>query len=528
MGSAIARLRAAGPYRLVIHFSIAALAALAAIATLSGMVALLGGGWQGWTFGLLFGTAVQVLIVVALQIVTGQSGLRARGFFTLLYLLLAGVSVLLGYGFWFDLTQGAGLARDTYRTAMGEVLTPLVSFRQGYEDFARTAAELAEYSGRRAEEERQSGGTCGGGKLRGPGPRQRLRERDAAAFAEAAQHFAARAAALGRLVEATRGQADAQATASHAAAARAVDTALQEARALAGDLRLETFREQVRERLGAAATGFVDPETNERFSCPDSGLESKLKALAGARLPALPQAPAQLFEATHAASVQRGLHLVTGAARFDRERDVLPLALGIAIDVLLLFLTLARRALEASPGSFEGLSDRLDPARLLPAGHAAAWLKVVRDDDDDSLGALLDAWGVEDGRWNYVAAPIGGDGRGVVEARRLAAVLRALGLVRRVCRRRPAQMPKWWQEPRAEMLAGIEELRLYRLSRPLTDALVLEQIRQAVVEADAGSATEDPERQKRGAIVPLRRRADDDSPSRAHPNPLRDDAFIDA
>lgn len=89
-------------------------------------------------------------------------------------------------------------------------------------------------------------------------------------------------------------------------------------------------------------------------------------------------------------------------------------------------------------------------------------------------------------------------------------------------------MPKWWQEPRAEMLAGIEELRLYRLSRPLTDALVLEQIRQAVVEADAGSATEDPERQKRGAIVPLRRRADDDSPSRAHPNPLRHDAFIDA
>lgn len=138
MGSAIARLRAAGPYRLVIHLSIAALAILAAIATLSGMVALLGGGWQGWTFGLLFGTAIQVLIVVALQIVTGQSGLRARGFFALLYLLLAGVSVLLGYGFWFDLTQGAGLARDTYRTAMGGVLTPLASFRQGYEDFART------------------------------------------------------------------------------------------------------------------------------------------------------------------------------------------------------------------------------------------------------------------------------------------------------------------------------------------------------------------------------------------------------
>lgn len=382
MGSAIARLRAAGPYRLVIHLSIAALAALAAIATLSGMVALLGGGWQGWTFGLLFGTAVQVLIVVALQIVTGQSGLRAL--------------------------------------------------------------------------------------------------------------------------------------------------ALQEARALAGDLRLESFREQVRDRLAAAATGFVDPETGERFSCPDSGLESKLKALAGARLPALPQAPAQLFEATHAASVQRGLHLVTGAARFDRERDVLPLALGIAIDVLLLFLTLARRALEAAPGSFEGLKARLDPARLLPAGHAAAWLKVVRGDDDDNLGALLDTWGVQDGRWFYLAAPIGGDGCRVLEARRLAAVLRALGMVRRVCRRRPAQMPKWWRAPRAGMLAGIEELRLYRLSQPLTDALVLEQIREALAEADAGSATDDPEQRKRGAIVPLRRRADDDSPSRNHPSPLRDDAFIDA
>ncbi|SUS04828.1 hypothetical protein DF3PA_310020 [Candidatus Defluviicoccus seviourii] len=78
------------------------------------------------------------------------------------------------------------------------------------------------------------------------------------------------------------------------------------------------------------------------------------------------------------------------------------------------------------------------------------------------------------------------------------------------------------------MLAGIEELRLYRLSQPLSDALVLEQIRQALVEADAGSAIDDPEQRKRGAIVPLRRRADDDNPSRIRPNLLRDDAFIDA
>lgn len=536
MRSAIARLRAAGPYAVLIELSILALALLAATATLSGMIALFGGGWLGWIYGGGFGVVIQALIIVALRIVTGQTSLAARGFFAGLYAILVGASVLLGYGFWFDLTAGAGLARDTYRAAIGDVLTPLTAFCQAYDEFARTTADLAQYSGRRAEDERQSGGTCGGGRLKGPGPRQRLRERDAATFADFAQHFAGRAGDFGRLVEATRSQTAGQAASNHAAATRAVDSALEDARALALDLRFETFRETIRERLAAATAGFVDPETNERFACPDPGLESKLKALAAARLPALPQARAHLFEATHAASVQRGLHLLTGMAAFDPQRDVLPLAMGLTIDVLLLCLTLAARALQDAPGTFAGLARRLDPARLLPPGHAEAWLKVVRDDAQAGLAQLLQAWGLEDGRWSYLVAPIAGDaagagagaGQSAAEARRLAAVLGALGLVRRSCLRRPAQMPTWWQEQRADSLAGIELLRLYRLSQPLTDVLVLEQIRQVLDEGEEAAQPDDPLRSAGGAIVPLRRAGDEDSAPRPRRTPLRDDAFIDA
>lgn len=222
----------------------------------------------------------------------------------------------------------------------------------------------------------------------------------------------------------------------------------------------------------------------------------------------------------------------TRIVRFDPERDVLPLAMGLAIDALLLCLTLAARAVEHAPGTFAGLVRRLDPARLLPPGHAEAWLKVVRDDARDGLAALLETWGLEDSRWSYLAAPIAGDGAGdgpgAAEARRLATVLRALGLVRRSCRRRPAQMPQWWRAPRADALAGVELLRLYRLSQPLTDVLVLEQVRRALEEGDDAARPDDPLRSAGAAVVPLRPAADEDSRPRARHTPLRDDPFIDA
>ncbi len=528
MRSAIARLRAAATASVAIRLSVLVLCGLAATATLSGMTALFGGGWQGWIFGGSLGVVIQVLVVTSLRIVTAPAGLRARGFFAGLYAILVGISVLLGYGFWFDLTAGAGLARETYRAAMGDLLTPLTAFRQAYDDFSRTTAELAQYSTRRAEEERQTGGTCGGGKLKGSGPRQRLRERDAAAFADFARHFADRASDIGRVVDALRSQAAAQAASSHADAVRTVDTALEDARALAGDLRLEAFRETVRERFAKSAAGFTDPETGEHFTCPDPALDNKFKALAAAKLPALPQARAILFEATHAASVQRGLHLVMGFAAFDHGRDTLPLAMGLAVDLLLLFLTLAGRAIEAAPNAFADLEDKLDPARLLPSGHAAAWLAVVRDGAASGLAALLEAWGLDDRGRHYLLAPLAGGGTEGGQARRLAAILSAFGLARHRCRLQADQLPDWWRAPRAEMLTGIDMLRLYRLCRPIADVLVLDTIRRALGDTEDAAPRDAAPRYADGAIVPLRRSPDHDTTSHSRHPFRRDDALIDA
>lgn len=511
MQFSLAHVRSAGWQPLAIRLSILALAALAATATVSGMIALFNGGWQGSIYGGGLGVVIQFLIVVSLRIVTGKSGLRSRGLFAALYAVLVAISVLLGYGFWFDLTAGAGLARETYRAATGDLLTPVTAFRQAYDQLARTAAELAQYSKRRAEEERQTGGTCGSDKRSGSGPRQRLRERDAATFTVFAQHFANRTGDFSHLIEVVLDQSADPTIASHSAAVRMLDRAHEEARALAGDLRLNAFREAVQERLTASAAGFTDPDTGERFICPDLGLEATLRALIAAKLPALPEAGAQLFEATHAASVQRGLKLVTGTANFDRERDALPLAMGLVIDVLLLVLTLAHRALEVLPGTFADLAVRLDPSQLLPPGHAEAWLKVVRADEGGGLAAVLDDWRIDDGRWSYLAAPVAADGPGLAEARRLAAVLRALGLARPLCLRRPDQMPRWWREPRARALSGVEQLRLYRLRHPLADILVREQIRRAL--DDGAETVAAPDAAAGGAIVPL------PTPGRRHRHP---------
>lgn len=528
MRSEIARLRAVVTASSVIHLSVLALAALAATATLSGMVALFGGGWQGWVYGGGFGIVIQILTIVSLRIVTAAGGLHRRGLFAALYVVLVAISVLLGYGFWFDLTAGAGLARETYRLAMGDVLAPLASFRQAYDDFARTTAELAQYSERRAEEERQTGGTCGGGKLKGPGPRQRLRERDAATFTAFARHFADRASDVSRAIAATRAQAAAQATSNHADAMRAVDTALEDARALAGDLRLEAFRTAIRERLAASAAGFIDPETDERFTCPDPALDSQMKALVAATLPTLPSARPQVFEATHAASVQRGLQLVTGDAAFDRRRDMLPLAMGFAVDLMLLFLTLAGRATKTAPHAFADLDARLDPARLLPSGHAQAWLEVVDGADGNGLAALLESWGLDNRGRQYLLAPLAAGGSEGARARRLAAILNALGVARHRCRLRPAELPHWWRTPRAEMLAGIDMLRLYRLSRPLTDVLVLEQIRRALNGIHGTVGSGDSPCPTAGAIVPLRRSPADTMTSAPRRSSMPEDALIDA
>jgi len=178
------------------------------------------------------------------------------------------------------------------------------------------------------------------------------------------------------------------------------------------------------------------------------------------------------------------------------------------------------------PGTFADLAGRLDPSQLLPPGHAEAWLKVVRADEDDGLAAVLDAWRLDDGRWSYLAAPVAGDGPGLAEARRLAAVLRALGLARPLCLRRPDQMPRWWRVPRARALSGVEQLRLYRLRHPLADILVRERIRRAL--DDSAETAPAPDAAAGGAIVPLRRPQADDAATATRRASLRDDALIDA
>jgi hypothetical protein len=480
----IADLRGLGLRGLILLF-----ATVNGIATFTGFRAMMEG--QELLYPVLFTIAVQGLILVAVHRLVRAGRVAARPVWLVAYFAGALASVILGYGFYFALLSDKDLARDTMREGAAAIVERLTAFERAYADLASSVRDLADRSAARAEEERTVGGTCGGPRLTGEGPRMRLRQRDASQLAMFARHFDARAQEVAVLVIETRAAAAAHDAKARAAGEAALDKALAAARALAADPRLAAWHEAVRGRLDAARAGFVDPRTGERFACPDPELEAALTATLAIALPTPPAGRPQLHEASHAADVRRAFVLVTGlltgdpAARqeFRPALDGPALGFGLFVDLALLLLAFGGRDPAAGGGGgLAGLAGRLAGGPELPPHALDALAAAVGAEERQPVPRLLHDFGYDEAGRSYLLVPADGGFGPAAAVDRLAALLVGLGLARPRGVLRLARFPAWWRQPRAGLLGGSGRVRVYRLADGLRRQLLVEDLLRRMAE----------------------------------------------
>lgn len=129
----------------------------------------------------LFVTVLQGMLLFSLYQML-HSRLSIKLLWLIVYLVTMGVSVFFSYSFYYNLFRADSYAYDNFSSQLNNIKKSAFNYQDSFLRIKRDTEKLADYSRRKAEEERQRGGTCGYISPPNSGPRSRYRDKEARIF----------------------------------------------------------------------------------------------------------------------------------------------------------------------------------------------------------------------------------------------------------------------------------------------------------------------------------------------------------
>lgn len=129
----------------------------------------------------LFVTVLQGMLLFSLYELL-HSRLFVKSLWLIVYLVTMGVSVFFSYSFYYNLFRAESYAFDNFSAQLKQIKNSALNYQEAFLQIKDDTEKLADYSRRRAEEERQRGGTCGYMSPPKSGPRSRYRDKEAKIF----------------------------------------------------------------------------------------------------------------------------------------------------------------------------------------------------------------------------------------------------------------------------------------------------------------------------------------------------------
>ncbi len=129
----------------------------------------------------LFVTVLQGMLLFSLYEML-HSAVLLKLLWLFVYLVTMGVSVFFSYSFYYNLFRADSYAFDNFSSQLNEIKKSALDYQDSFLQIRNDTEKLANYSRRRAEEERQRGGTCGYMSPPNSGPRSRYRDKEARIF----------------------------------------------------------------------------------------------------------------------------------------------------------------------------------------------------------------------------------------------------------------------------------------------------------------------------------------------------------
>ena len=133
----------------------------------------------------------QVFIVVLFLFVSVLQGMLLFSLFEMLrtrillkvtwlivYIVTMGVSVFFSYSFYYNLFRAESYAFDNFSVQLARVKNSALDYQDAFKSVQVNTSKLADYSRKKAEEERERGGTCGYLSAPNSGPRSRYRDKE--------------------------------------------------------------------------------------------------------------------------------------------------------------------------------------------------------------------------------------------------------------------------------------------------------------------------------------------------------------
>ena len=129
----------------------------------------------------LFVTVLQGMLLFSLYEML-HSRFLIKLLWLFVYLVTMGVSVFFSYSFYYNLFRADSYAFDNFSSQLNQIKKSALNYQDSFLQIRTDTEKLADYSRRRAEEERQRGGTCGYISPPKSGPRSRYRDKEAKIF----------------------------------------------------------------------------------------------------------------------------------------------------------------------------------------------------------------------------------------------------------------------------------------------------------------------------------------------------------
>lgn len=129
----------------------------------------------------LFVTVLQGMLLFSLYELL-HSRFFVKILWLVVYLVTMGVSVFFSYSFYYNLFRADSYAYDNFSSQLNQIKNSALNSQDAFLKVKADTEKLADYSRRRAEEERQKGGTCGYMSPPNSGPRSRYRDKEARVF----------------------------------------------------------------------------------------------------------------------------------------------------------------------------------------------------------------------------------------------------------------------------------------------------------------------------------------------------------
>lgn len=129
----------------------------------------------------LFVTVLQGMLLFSLFELL-RSRIYLKVLWLIVYIVTMGVSVFFSYSFYYNLFRAESYAFDNFSSQLNRVKDSAQDYQDAFSQIKADTVKLADYSRKRAEEERQFGGTCGYKSAPKAGPRSRYRDKEERVF----------------------------------------------------------------------------------------------------------------------------------------------------------------------------------------------------------------------------------------------------------------------------------------------------------------------------------------------------------